>query len=400
MIIPDPSPNGDNTLLAEALRCHRRGWCVIPTKGKKPACRWKQFQSDRPTKAQLRDLFATPGIDGLAVVMGPVSGGLVCRDFDDLDAYKRWRAKYPKLAARLPTVRTARGRHVYFVGPEGFQDCGDGEYRGTSGQYVLLPPSRHPDGHVYRWKVPLPDDDIPRLVDPFKSGLASEDVTQRSQREENVTQRDRMLPREPRDYLLCSLGNISDLDREAVESAIAETQPRMVGQRHRMVFELCRRLKGIRALAKIETAEIASLRSIVKAWHAKALPVIGTKPFSETWADFISGWAKVRHAVGHGPIDRAFRRALKRRPPKRAVKLYGVDDPAVKLAALCRELQRGRADGEFFHLDCRTVGRLLDVSAMTASRLLSALVVDGILVAGEKGSRAKHKASEFCYVRM
>src|SRR5262249_55270629 len=93
-----------------------------------------------------------------------------CRDFDRLGSYESWAAAHPDLAAALPTVATARGRHVYFRGPEGFADLGDGEYRGDPRHYCVLPPSAHPDGAVYAWLVPLPDGDLP-LVDPAEAGL-------------------------------------------------------------------------------------------------------------------------------------------------------------------------------------------------------------------------------------
>jgi hypothetical protein len=75
-------------------------------------------------------------------------------------------ADHPDLAQTLPTVATSRGRHVYFrAGPADlfFLDLRDlnppedGEYRGDSGHYCLLPPSRHPDGPTYKWLLPPPD---------------------------------------------------------------------------------------------------------------------------------------------------------------------------------------------------------------------------------------------------
>lgn len=164
--------------------------------------------------------------------------------------------------------------------------------------------------------------------------------------------------------------------------------------KHRKIFDLCRRLKAIPAMA---SAEPSALRPIVQEWHRQALPAIGTKPFVDTWADFLNGWNKVKWAAGQGPIDEAFRQAMKRKPPKAAVELYGYD-PIIRLASLCRELQRGVSDGEFIRLDCRTAGRLLGVSHKTAWKWLTVLVADCILIAGEKGSRAAHKASEFVYV--
>jgi hypothetical protein len=153
-----------------ALQYHSLGLSIIPivagTKEPPRGMKWKRYQTTRPTAAKLRRWFANGNGRGLAVVLGEVSGGLVCRDFDDMGAYERWAAEFPDLAKALPTVETARpGRHVYCRGDvaeireasgsgAGIIDLGDGEMRGTGG-YCLLPPSRHPDGHDYRWLIPL-----------------------------------------------------------------------------------------------------------------------------------------------------------------------------------------------------------------------------------------------------
>ena len=62
-----------------------------------------------------------------------------------------------------------------------------------------------------------------------------------------------------------------------------------------MVFELARALKAIPALAD---AEARDSRDPVRRWHERALPIIGTKPFDETWADFVTAWPRVKHPKG------------------------------------------------------------------------------------------------------
>jgi hypothetical protein len=156
--------------LKVALWYRGLGVTVIPIAAgtKEPPCgvKWKRFQAERPTEAELRRWFGNGKGHGLAVVLGDVSGGLVCRDFDDMTAFDTWAAENPRLAKALPTVETGRpGRHVYCradigqirgasTSGGGIIDLGDGELRGAGG-YCLLPPSRHPSGHVYRWIVPL-----------------------------------------------------------------------------------------------------------------------------------------------------------------------------------------------------------------------------------------------------
>ena len=159
-------------ILNAALAYARRGWRVIPIKPgtKKAAGRWKQFQSAPASVDRLRAWFGNGSAYSLAVILGSASGRLVCRDFDDMATYESWTARFPDLARTLPTVATARGRHVYFqaacLTP---RKLDDGEYR-ANGNYCLLPPSLHPTGVRYAWLIPPPVEDVP-LIDPGKSGL-------------------------------------------------------------------------------------------------------------------------------------------------------------------------------------------------------------------------------------
>ena len=159
-------------ILKAAFGHAQRDWSVIPIRSgtKRAAGKWREYQKRRPSESELKSWFGNGSGFGLAVVLGEVSGGLVCRDFDDTVAYEVWAAEYPDLAKTLPTVATARGRHVYFRAQLlRSQKLPDGEYR-ANGNYVLLPPSLHPSGARYTWLVPPPVGDIP-FVDPIESGL-------------------------------------------------------------------------------------------------------------------------------------------------------------------------------------------------------------------------------------
>ena len=150
--------------LSAALAYHSLGWSIIPiAAGKKiPALKWKPFQTRRADEQQIRDWYDKRNDLGLAVVLGKVSGGLTCRDFDDEAAYHAWAAQNSDLAKTLPTARTGRGFHVYFVSDfDHTEKLGDGELRGK-GAIVMLPPSKHPSGVQYRWIIP-PTANIPRL---------------------------------------------------------------------------------------------------------------------------------------------------------------------------------------------------------------------------------------------
>ncbi len=165
--------NGNHALLDNALEYVAVGLSIIPTRGKKAACLWKKYQRERPSPETVLKLFNRPNITGLAVVLGPASGGLACRDFDVQAAYDQWATAHPDLAQSLPTVQTARGQHVYFRAPgaSGIQKLPDGELR-CSGGICLLPPSLHPEGPTYRWQNPLPDGSLP-ILDPVQAGFTS-----------------------------------------------------------------------------------------------------------------------------------------------------------------------------------------------------------------------------------
>lgn len=179
----------DGTLrtLQAALDYRRRGWSVIPMAmdTKHPTVRWKRYQRNRATERTIRKWFSN-GEHGIAVVFGAISGNLVSRDFDTMEAYERWAADHPDLAAKLPTVATRRGMHVYATATEkhvadfrcsigkpdgtGAIQVAAGELRCGVGCYSVLPPSVHPSGAVYRWEIPLPDGPLPE-IDVFVAGF-------------------------------------------------------------------------------------------------------------------------------------------------------------------------------------------------------------------------------------
>jgi hypothetical protein len=335
-------------LLQYALSYAARGWSIIPVIGKKPAGLWKPFQTRPADPSTLRRLFARDGITGLAVVLGQVSGGLACRDFDQADGYHRWAQRHPADAALLPTVRTGRGYHVYGrLDQDEFANLGDGELRADSGHYVVLPPSAHPEGGQYSWVVPLPDDDPLPLL-PV------------SLRQSQQTGEEDRPPQQPSNPLHVSHGHNACVPPAAL-GAIQATLPDGPGQRNRRLFDLARRLKGIVGL---DTSP-GVLNVIVSRWHARALPVITTKPFGETWSDFQAAWLRARTPHGAGLRD-ALEAA--RRAPER---LDDNEELGI-LAALCRHLSAA-AGGQPFYLSCRSVEELFGIGRMTAWRWLNTL---------------------------
>ena len=379
---------------------NNRGWTVIPMKigAKKPALCWKAYQTRRPPDSYVRRWFNRPN-RGIAVVFGQASQNLGSRDFDDLLAYGEWAAENPELASSLPTVETRRGRHVYFqFDPADMQEirkslgkphgngaiaCGDGELRAGDGCYSLVPPSYLPPTnglpeHTYRWLIP--PDEMP-IVDIRAAGLLKKRlVTER-------TEWDGGLQRVTEEMVVD--GVISD---EKVMFAVSSTLPTAPGQRHRQVFELCRALKADPRLAGLSPKE---LKPLIRVWHRLALPAISTKPFEETYADFISAWPSVKFAKGADPITDIWKQAMQRGLPAAALDYDG--DEIRRLVALCRELQR-TSGSEPFYLSCRTAAELLDVSHVQANRWLRVLIEDQVIQEVTKGNRNTGKASRYRYL--
>ncbi|NLE37138.1 MAG: bifunctional DNA primase/polymerase [Pirellulaceae bacterium] len=387
-------PRLDPLVLEAALEYYRRGWAIIPiAKGtKKPpkGWPWKPYQTRKPTEDELRDWFYLRDDLCLAVILGPVSGGLVCRDFDDMAAYEAWAARFPSLAATLPTVETARGRHVYFLAEcDRITHLDDGELRGAG--YCLLPPSLHPDGHVYEWLIPLPQGHLPFVSDVQTAGFLRLDaVTERTE----TTERTDDCRGEPRQLL----GRSVEAD---IEAAILCSLPLQIGTRNRQVFELARALKAIPSLAD---APVDSLECHVRRWHTLGIEkrVIGTEPFEETWIDFTLGWPKVRFPKGSEPMARLLELAKSAPLPTAAM---GYEQESLRLlVALCRELQGVSGDNPFF-LSCRTAAELLELTTskglpdhIKAWRWLFLLVQDRVLTEVEKGDIKGRRATRFRYL--
>ena len=371
---PEQSP-----LLRTALAYHRLGWSIIrvPYGTKKARSKWKKYQAVRPSDEQLGKWFSNGKRSNIAVVCGEVSGGLACRDFDDMAEYESWVAEYPDLARLLPVVQTARGRHVYFQSDLAkIKHIENGELRGAG--YCLLPPSVHPDGPTYKWII-RPKTENLIYLDPKTTGFTA-NVTEQAEHTEQTEQTEAMV-----------LGGC-----ESVEKAIDLTLPSEFGTRNRKVFEFVRALKSLPAYAD---AKPADLRELVQQWHRQALPHIQTKKFEETWIDFLKAWGNVEYPMGKGPIAMTMQKVIQLDPPKVALQKYPKHQKVQVLVSLCRELQRAAGEHPFF-LSCRTTGTLFGVEPMTASRWLFMLEADGILKTVDKGRTGKgaRKATRFRYI--
>jgi len=312
--------------------------------------------------------------------LGSVSGGLCCRDFDEMNSYWVWAKNHPELVKTLPIVRTGRGMHVYFVNQDiqRIKHLGNGELR-ASGGYCLLPPSIHPNGSEYEWAV-MPNGSIPE-IDPEIAGFIGIVTEQTEQTEHTEANR----------------ANTSNKElRGKIEKIIQKTIPKEIGTRNQKTFTFARELYSLPEYFGIDPR---LLKKIVQAWHKQALPNIRTKEFEETWIDFLKAWPKITSKIGEEPMSKITKKAFRQKPPKIAQEKYP-DNPQLQIfVSLCRELQRQAGESSFY-LGCRKAAELLHTNPMQINRWFFLLESDGLIKTVQKGGTAQNprKASRYKYL--
>jgi len=143
------------------------GWSVIPIRAgeKVPLVPWEKYQKERPTDEDLSKWFSRGG-SNLAIVTGQVSGIVVVDVDTDIGALSL--EPYISTQIETPSVKTPKGRHLYFKHPGGFVLSNharrlDGcDFRGDGG-YVVAPPSSNGHGTQYRWEATPKDFPIVQL---------------------------------------------------------------------------------------------------------------------------------------------------------------------------------------------------------------------------------------------
>lgn len=367
MLSERSSEEAENQTLAAAMIYREMGLSVIPVESrtKKADCTWARFQSRQATEHQLRVWFECRPDRNVGIVTGEVSGGIVARDFDDMQAYALWASRNPALAAKIPTVATPHGRHVYFrtdVSGLSTVDLGDGEFR--CGSYCVAPPSVLDDGGEYRW-----------LVAPHAFPILTLDEAGVSVPRGSATQR----------YFTSVYQQVGD--------AILRTIPDGPGTRHWRLFAFARLLKAIPELA---TKRPHDLREHVQRWHRAALDKITTKDFDITFSDFRDGWDRIRCVDGATVVDRAAQEAASKPVPACADKYA---EPRIRwLVATCRELQRVNGSRPFF-LSCRDVARIIGGDPEiypSAARWMKTITRDGVIAKVKDSHR--RKATEYRYL--
>jgi hypothetical protein len=338
------------------------GFSLIPAKqNKKPAVKsWTPFKSNPPTDAQIKGWFNSPNVTGLALIAGEVSGGLAIRDFDTKSSYERWAQAYPALSKELGTVRTFKGFHVYCRSDlQKNKKYSDGEFRGSG--YTLAPHSLHASGQRYEWIISLPPDGRLQQVEHQVFTRCYDSETSENPKPFSV---------------LSDLSALSVLSDTSL--LIQACLPQAPGQRNYCLMNLARALKFNAGLAD---APKPALKALVKKWFDLALPIITTKEFDETWADFIHAFKRAR--LPFGDVLKTAETAIDLNNPPPAANHY-THAPTKMLIALCAALASLHPKGNFF-LSSHVAAERAGMSQPQAYRRLQMLVEDGVIQEVEKG---------------
>jgi hypothetical protein len=369
------------TILESALDYLRRGWSVIPIKPgtKLPAiATWKPFQTARATEETVRKWFRN-GKSGIGIVCGAISGGLTVIDFDDEQSYLEWSKTHAKIATAVPTVKTARGYHVYVRTKLTKTAHLDGIDIKASG-YVIAPPSVHPTGQTYRWLNQLNGQELTEIT---IENLGLDTRGARGQLDTGDT-RHTEIHRKHTD----TQNSIGRGGSRSVDDAIKDTLPTEAGQRNKRIFLLAVRLKAI-----YESVEDA--RPAVEKWYKAAKSVIKTKDFEITWIDFQVAWQKVRYPAGSGVLGQAIEAARRRIEAGEGIQQDDFKSYEVRLLIeTCYELSSRTQDGTFY-LGYRSAAKLMQVSPQTAGNILKALTSVGYIELQSTDNRKQRQATVY-----
>jgi hypothetical protein len=139
------------------------------------------------------------------------------------------------------------------------------------------------------------------------------------------------------------------------------------------------------------TATINELEHVVRQWHVRALPIITTKDWDESWIDFRIAWARIRK-----PFDETMSEIVaiaKARAPADA-------DVIAKVVALCQSLQEHHGPGQVWPLSCRMAGAIVGVGHDKAARILKMLVIEGVIeLVMPRGKNGSGIATEYRFPR-
>lgn len=167
-----------NELCKTAIDWRKLGYSVIPISmgGKNPLVKWKEYIDKPASIANIINWFRSGDIN-IAVLCGGANN-LAVVDFDTQTGYYSAMARLDKttrnIALHTFKVKTGRGVHIFFnVKTRTRKNVEDKIDIKADGGYVLVPPSVHPSGKVYKTINGATINDIVSIDEPMLLNIAN-----------------------------------------------------------------------------------------------------------------------------------------------------------------------------------------------------------------------------------
>ncbi|MFA6404865.1 MAG: bifunctional DNA primase/polymerase [Candidatus Paceibacterota bacterium] len=163
----------DVNLLEIALQYLSFGLSIIPVNGKQPCVKWTEYQTRKPTIAEITEWFSHPDVTGIGIITGLISGIGV------LDIDNGSDTSSLQLPPTVAVKTGGDGQHHYYRYPfntvirntTGLLPHID--FRGDGG-YVVAPPSMHQSGNKYEWLLDFKREDLADIPDWLLTRLVGE----------------------------------------------------------------------------------------------------------------------------------------------------------------------------------------------------------------------------------
>lgn len=152
------------------------GWSVLPVKPeeKRPIMtNWHQYAKNRPSAKMVEDWFVKLSGVGVGIATGRVSGVVV------LDVESYCPTPIEELLRKYPTQLISRsgsgGYHLFYSYPANVPRVAnrvrifEGADLRADGGFIVLPPTRHPNGRNYEWVKKGPPGAFPRALLDLRS---------------------------------------------------------------------------------------------------------------------------------------------------------------------------------------------------------------------------------------